>query len=826
MEFPESLLTSAANADRNHLHRAYLAAIVESSFDAIISKDLNGIITSWNSGAETIFGWSAAEMIGSSIQRLIPPDRLEEESEILGRLRRGERLQILETRRLTKSGRVIDVSVTVSPIRGRAGEIIGASKSARDITEIREREREISRVANLYDALSHITQAIVRAVDRQSLLRSVCRALVERGRFGMVWVGWHDPQRQLLTPIAVYGDRDGYLRSIEVASDERPEGRGPTGSAFRTNRPYVCNDLSNDPNTGPWREEMKRRGLFASAAFPIRLSGQPCGTLSVYSDRVGHFKPREVALLEEAAADISFALENFEREAARLEAERRLRSEKLFSDTMIESMPGAVYFCDADGHFLRWNRNFEQVSGYSAAEIATMKNVDLFPPAEQPLLAARIADVFEQGEATVEANIRAKDGTLTPYFFTGLALTYEGRRCFVGMGIDVTERRLARQNLAASERKYRELIEHAHSIIMRWDTSGRVTFMNGFGLRFFGYAAEELVGRELVGSIMPAVETGGRNLGRLLSDILANPSAFEQSVSESVRTNGERVWVAWTNQVIEDHAGQVREMLSIGSDLSARRQAAAERERRERAEAADRLKSTFLATMSHELRTPLNSIIGFTDIVLEGMAGPLNAEQTKQLDMVRKSSRHLLALINDVLDISKIQAGGLTLNVEPFNLPQSMQRVIDLVTPQATAKGLELHARFSPQLGDMIGDQRRFEQILLNLLGNALKFTERGSVTLTADRTHELTPRAAQPGPCLRLRVTDTGIGIRSQDLPSLFQPFSQIDSGLSRTHEGTGLGLMICQRLAELMDGHVRAESVWGQGSTFTLTLPLREPA
>ena len=245
-------------------------------------------------------------------------------------------------------------------------------------------------------------------------------------------------------------------------------------------------------------------------------------------------------------------------------------------------------------------------------------------------------------------------------------------------------------------------------------------------------------------------------------------------------------------------------------------------EARHAAEAADRLKSTFLATMSHELRTPLNSIIGFTGIVAQGLAGPLNEEQKKQLGMVRDSARHLLALINDVLDISKIEAGELVVAAEPYDLPATIRKVAGSVGPLAGKKGLSLTVAVADGVGRMVGDARRVEQVLLNLLGNAIKFTEAGSVVLTAEPTPDPGGReGAGPGPAVRVRVADTGIGIRPEEMTKLFRPFSQIESDLSRKQEGTGLGLAICRRLAALMGGSVEAESRWGEGSVFTLVLP-----
>jgi signal transduction histidine kinase/sensor domain CHASE-containing protein len=229
------------------------------------------------------------------------------------------------------------------------------------------------------------------------------------------------------------------------------------------------------------------------------------------------------------------------------------------------------------------------------------------------------------------------------------------------------------------------------------------------------------------------------------------------------------------------------------------------------AECADRIKSAFLATMSHELRTPLNSIIGFTGILLQGLAGPLNAEQRRQLGMVQSSSHHLLALINDVLDISKIEAGQLALSPEPFDLKASVARVVESVRTGAERKGLRLSSNIAPTVGILHGDRRRVEQILLNLLSNAIKFTDHGEISL------EVSTKAQQ----LEVTVRDTGIGIAADEIPELFQPFHQIETGLARRHEGTGLGLSICRRLIELMRGTIAVSSKPGVGSVFGFTIP-----
>jgi len=235
-------------------------------------------------------------------------------------------------------------------------------------------------------------------------------------------------------------------------------------------------------------------------------------------------------------------------------------------------------------------------------------------------------------------------------------------------------------------------------------------------------------------------------------------------------------------------------------------------EARDAAQSADRLKSAFLATMSHELRTPLNSIIGFTGIVMQGLAGPLNDEQAKQLGMVQNSSRHLLALINDVLDISKIEAGQLDIHCALFSMVPAIEKTVSTILPLAQRKGLAVRTELSPEVGEIYSDQRRTEQILLNLLGNAVKFTDQGEVVVRCWRDEEW----------IVVTVKDTGIGIDPKHHESIFEPFRQTDTGLARKREGTGLGLSICKRLVELLKGFISVESALDQGSTFTVRLPL----
>lgn len=510
----------------------------------------------------------------------------------------------------------------------------------------------------------------------------------------------------------------------------------------------------------------------------------------------------------------------------------KANAEQRFADELVEAMPGVFYLYDEHGRFLRWNRNFEFVTGYSSKEIASMHPLDFFRAEDKQLLVERIGEVFENGEATIEALFLSKSGNVTPYFFTGRRIEVAGEPCLAGIGVDITKRKRAEDALRKTEERYRStldtILEGCQLIGFDW----RYLYLNPAAEVQSGRPNSELLGFRMQ-DVWPGVENSEvyallrrcmeervnvhaetkvefTNGKKAWFDVRAQPvpeGIFVLSADISERKRAERV-------MREAHESLERKVLERTRDLDAAK---------ERAEAADRVKSAFLATMSHELRTPLNSILGFTGIVLKGLAGPLNEEQTKQLGMVQGSARHLLALINDVLDISKIEAGQLEVRCAPFDLHASIARVTGSVLPFAEKKGLALRV-FQPEgLPPILSDQRRVEQILLNLLNNAIKFTERGEVALHVEIIADFDPGGSgRTERAVRLRITDTGIGMRQEALSSLFQPFRQIDSGLQRQHEGTGLGLAICRRLVGLLGGTITVESRLGQGSSFSATIPL----
>jgi PAS domain S-box-containing protein len=518
-------------------------------------------------------------------------------------------------------------------------------------------------------------------------------------------------------------------------------------------------------------------------------------------------------------------------------------------ENIIEFLPDATYVIDEAKRVIAWNRNCVKLTGVKKEDILGQGDYSYAIPfygKRCPVLIDMVdSDIppdpehyskiyrFNEKVFAEAYNTRLLNGEgAYVWGIAGPLYDQEGRRCgSIEVFRDITEQKNIELALQESEKKYRELVELANSIILRWTKDGYITFMNEFGLNFFGFQADDLIGRHVMGSIVPSTDSSGHNMEQLMTEICADPEAFQQSVNENIRHNGERVWIAWTNRIVVDEQGEITQILSVGTDITPlkraeeairdlninleHRVAARTAElavAKERAESADRLKSAFLATMSHELRTPLNSIIGFTGILLQSLAGPLNPEQQKQMQMVRNSARHLLSLINDVLDISKIEAGQLNIRNELFNLQDSIDKVVGIVAPLVEKSGLSFDVVPLNGATSIMSDQKRFEQILLNLLNNAVKFTEHGSITLKTEIT----------GTSLRVSVEDTGIGIKDEDRVKLFAPFQQIDSGLSRLHEGTGLGLAICRRLVDLMGGSIKVESQWGKGSVFSFSLPL----
>ena len=378
-----------------------------------------------------------------------------------------------------------------------------------------------------------------------------------------------------------------------------------------------------------------------------------------------------------------------------------------------------------------------------------------------------------------------------------------------GVMQDITVQAKAQAALEQREEQYRLLADNASDVVLRTDIDGFVTYASPSCVELSGYRPEELVGRhcgefihtddaETVHAAHVAIVTGQQRA-----------STVEYRLRHKA---GDWRWLESHMKVWQAPGVASGGVISAIRDIGQRKELEIELiGARDKAESASRVKANFLANMSHEIRTPMNGVLGFTELVL---AGELDPEQRRHLELIAESGRSMMRLLNDILDISKIDAGKMGVTQEPVDLRHVSRRCADLMRPIANAKGVVLSARIAPSVPERImGDPLRLRQIMLNLIGNAVKFTDHGSVTVDA----------YVEGETLRLDVSDTGAGIPAERLDAIFEQFAQAEDSTARTHGGTGLGLAISAELVRLMNGTISVRSILDQGTTFSVVLPLR---
>jgi PAS domain S-box-containing protein len=394
------------------------------------------------------------------------------------------------------------------------------------------------------------------------------------------------------------------------------------------------------------------------------------------------------------------------------------------------------------------------------------------------------------------------------------------------LALEAAARGAAEEEIVRSRERLQQFIQAAPLAVIDWDRHIRIMGWNPAAEHIFGHVLAEVLGRD--GFFLSPPEERVKLAG-LWHDLALGRAGYLARAT-GLTKDGRLVYCDWHNTVLRDEKGYMIGATSIVEDVTERvrteeeiRQLNAGLERRvaertadleaanEKLKELDRLKSEFLAMMSHELRTPLNSIIGFTGILKQGMAGPINEEQFKQLEMVYVSARHLLGLINDLLDLSRIEAGRFQLEMREFSPAIVIRDAVDSLGPMVRLKQLEFVVEEADPAVVIRGDRKRFVQIVVNLANNAVKFTEHGGVRMTM----------RLQGDQLWVRVTDTGPGIRREHLGRLFEAFRQIDGSARRVYEGTGLGLYLCRKLVRLLGGEIGVETDFGHGATFWFWIP-----
>jgi len=674
-----------------------------------------------------------------------------------------------------------------------------------------EQPRRLSHANRLYAVLSAVNQAITRKQGQQELLREICRILVETGGFRLAWYGAPQADGWLVIK-ASFGDTHGYLEGIRASVLDIPEGRGPSGVAIREKRPVICNDIAGNASMEPWREALLKNGICSSAGFPVALPDGGTAGLMVYSSERDFFSSAEEALLGEICIDIGYALE-FAAAQAGLERERMLLK------SLVGAIPDLVWLKDPNGVYLSCNPAFSRFFGAPEAEIVGRTDYDFVAADLADFFRAKDRDALAAGRPTKndEWVTFADDGhrVLLETIKTPVSDRTGNLVGILGVARDVTATRRTEEALRASESLLKDSQRVAHVGHYEYDIATGLWTCSKELENIFGI--DDSYRKDTDGWLrLVCSEQRDEMSSYLYAHVLRKQKDFDKEYRIVRLFDGSERWVHGLGKLDFSAGGQPLKMFGIIQDITDRKRTETELLlAKEAAESANRAKSEFLANMSHEIRTPMNGIMGMSQLL---QFSDLSDDQRECLDVIRTSSESLLSLINDVLDLSRIESGKMEHERKNFSLRGSISDVIKTQISLIHRKGLNIETDIPASVPDnLTGDLLRFKQILLSLLGNAIKFTDKGSIRIAVvviERREDVA--------LLEIEVSDTGIGISPNAIRKIFAPFVQADSSTTRKYGGTGLGLALSTRLAELIGGSIRVESREGVGSSFYVRLPL----
>ena len=789
----------------------FMEALIESADDAIVSKTLDGIITSWNKGAQRIFGYTAEEIIGQSVLTLIPPDLHSEEQTIIQKIRSGERVEHYETLRRRKDGTLVDISLTVSPIKAADGKIVGASKIARDITDIKRTKQQLQVSEERY-------RTLFNSIDEGFCVLEMI--FDESGKA----VDW-----RYLEVNPAFEKHNGLLNAP-----------GKTVRELLPNLEQHWFDIYGQVAlTGePRRFELPSQAL--NQWFDL------------YAFRVGDAQSRRVAVL---FTDIS------ERKQAALENERllqQLEAERSKLAYLFNKTPTFVATLSGPNHvFELTNPAYLQLIGHR--DIIGKPARQALPEIDGQGLFELLDKVFQTGETFTGRELpvrvqREPEGTLEQRFVDFVFQpVFEPNASVSGVlvhGIDITEIKRAKDQQAflaeatriiASSLDYQSTLASVANMavpgLADWCAVDLREDDNSIKRLEVAHVDPEKVqwahdiqkryppDPDAPHGVPHVLETGESELYAEIPDALLAAAAKDEEHLQLMRDIGftsamvvplmahGRALGALTFVSAESGRRYGPEDLALAEDLAGRAALAISNARLyQDSQESSRLKDEFLATMSHELRTPLTAILGWASLL---SGGSLDDEaRANALATIERNARSQVLLIEDLIDVSRIVTGKLRLDVRPVALSEVVQAAVDAVRPAAQAKNIRLQMLLDPQAGPVSGDPDRLQQVLWNLLSNALKFTPKGGrvqVRLERINSH------------VEITVTDTGQGISAEFLPHVFDRFRQADSSNTRKIGGLGLGLTIVRQLVELHGGTVQATSAGdGRGATFTVSLPI----
>ena len=506
-----------------------------------------------------------------------------------------------------------------------------------------------------------------------------------------------------------------------------------------------------------------------------------------------------VSILQQLAGGETVAPELASR--ALKEASSLLQAEPGLFHAIVQNCPDMIFLKEAEGlRFVLFNAAGEKLLGIQTEELQGKSDDDFFPPEEAAFFVGKDREVLSKGEMVEipEETIHTRNGMRLLHTKKIPILDASGRpQYLLGISRDITAAKEAEHAVAASEQRLAEVLEVAKVVVWETDNHGHFTYVRGRTEEMLGWSAEELLGMSLA-TAFPGVDLEHTHRFSGLEVQVSHRMGLSvwASVSGFPRFDAQSHFVGYRGSALDITEAKIRQL-----ELA---------DTARQAEKANRAKSIFLATMSHEIRTPLNGVVGMTGLL---QATQLTEEQLDYVGTIQRCSDSLMSVINDILDYSKIEAGGIELEENCFDPRVVIEEAIELIAPAAESKGLEVLPNLPANEQMCIGDATRLRQIVVNLLSNAVKFTPSGEVEVGLRWEEQR----------LHGWVRDTGIGIPEDRRGRLFKPFSQVDASTTRQYGGTGLGLAICRRLVELMDGDLTVESEPGQGSTFRFRLRLK---
>ena len=764
MGLPVAAVLAQRNATKRDLDQSvkFTALITDNLSELIFRTDNKGRWIYLNPAWEQLTGFSVSDWIGKRVFRLIVPADRRTAQQITVQLASGEIAgATLRQRFRHADGSTRQVDITAHRLVDDEGNFIGAVGDLRDVTEMVVQQDIIVASESRFRRIAESAPVGIFRADKRGQLTYINSAWANKA--GM------DAEQML---------GDGWMKAIIDLSQFRDQ---PAWSDF-------------EPG------EIRRRNMefYTADGSELWMEIVTSAEFDSYGDVAGFVG---------VAIDVT---------SQKIASERLADSERRFH-TLASLSPAGIFRTDLHGGFNYVNPAWLSLAGQKDGNWEGSGWVNALHPDDRARVSADwCAALADATEFRSEFRWLHPDGTLNWVDTLARAETDEFGNVvgYVGVVIDITERREVLEELAQRDTELSLLAANATDGIFRMSLAGMCKYASPSAHKLLGVPADSLIGRDLLTAFHPddrdEVEAAFGALRDGVKDHILIAYRHERMEMPS-----EYIWLEANCGLVRNAANDPSEIIASIRNISRRKAMEDElKEARKRAEAAVEARSAFMANMSHEIRTPMNGVIGFTEVLL---AGELTEKQQRQIELIAESGRAMLRLLNDILDMSKIEAGQMTYAPGPVDLHHVLHSVARMMQPIAEAKGLAVEISVSDTLPEQIvTDPLRFRQIILNLLSNAIKFTTEGHVRIAAC-VHE-----EGNGHCLEIAVEDSGIGMAADRLEAIFAPFMQAELDTSLRFGGTGLGLSISQELARLMGGEIAVTSQEGSGTTFTLKLPL----